>query len=253
MKKEVRKGDTKKDKGYELVYGVHPLMELLKAKRRKIVTLYTTKPTPHAWRFIEPLLTKATQIQYVDKANLTRIAQTPDHQSFVALATPFIKRKKFFDPQITPFLLLLDSIHDPRNLGAILRSAYCTGIDGIILCGKNSAPLGATALKASAGLAEHLEIYEAPSAMAAAELLKKEHYTLYLATLNGKNATQVTYQKPLCLVIGNEATGIAQQLLTHGIQVQLDQRNSDISYNASVAAGILLFIMANQLGTFKKA
>ena len=253
MKHDAKKNDNKKDKGYELIYGVHPILELLKAKRRKLVTLYTTKPTPHAWRLIQPLLTKATQIQYVDRSVLGRMAQTTDHQSFVALATPFVIRKKFFEPKIAPFLLLLDSIHDPRNLGALLRSAYCTGIDGVILCGRNSAPLGATALKSSAGLAEHLDIYEAPTAQAAIELLKKEQYGVYLATLSGKNATALAYQKPLCLVIGNESTGIAQPLLSQGIQIRLAQRSSDISYNASVAGGILLFIIANQIETFEKA
>ena len=84
---------------------------------------------------------------------LNRLAQTTDHQSVVAWANPFNIRKKFFEPAKSPFLLLLDSIQDPRNLGAILRSAYCTGVDGVIICGKNSAPLNATALKSSAGLA----------------------------------------------------------------------------------------------------
>ncbi len=242
------KQSKKADKVYELVYGVHPLIELLKAKRRKVVTLYTTKPAPKAWRLIEPLLPKGTQIQYVQKSVLSRMAQTTDHQSLVALATPFIKRKKFFDPLKSPFLLLLDSVQDPRNLGAILRSAYCTGIDGIIICGRNSAPLNATALKSSAGLAEHLEMYEAPTALAAMQELKQAQYAIYLATLGGKNATSVSYKKPLCLVIGNEATGISKNLFSYGTQIRLSQRTSDISYNASVAAGILLFLIANQLG-----
>ncbi len=248
MKKISKKIRGKKDKGYELVYGVHPIIELLKAKRRKLVTFYTTKPTPKAWRHIEPLLSKVTQIQYVSREVLSRMAQTTDHQSLVALATPLIKRKKFFDSVKSPFLLLLDSVQDPRNLGAILRSAYCTGIDGVIICGRNSAPLQATALKASAGLAEHLEIYEAPTALAAIQELKKAGYSLYLATLGGENASAITFKKPLCLVIGNEATGIAKNLFTYGTQVRLAQRTSDISYNASVAAGILLFLIADQLG-----
>ena len=121
---------------------------------------------------------------------------------------PFIIRKKFYEPARNPFLLLLDSIQDPRNLGAILRSAYCTGVDGIIICGKNSAPLNATALKSSAGLAEHLDIYQAPTALAAVQDLKKAGYPLYLATLQGEDATGFPYSLPLCLVIGNESTGI---------------------------------------------
>ncbi len=242
----------KKDKGLELIYGVHPLIELLKAKRRKLVTLYTTKPTPKSWRQIERLLPKGTQIQYVSRDILTRMTHTTDHQSIVALVSPFIIQKKFFNPEKSPFLLLLDSIQDPRNLGAILRSAYCTGIDGVIICGKNSAPLNATAIKSSAGLAEHMPIYKAPSAITAIQLLKEAHYSLYLATLGGDNAMKVSYKSPLCLVIGNEATGIANNLLSHGTQIKLAQRTTDISYNASVAAGILLFIISDQLGKVQR-
>ncbi len=235
----------KKDKGYELLFGIHPVVELLKAKRRKIVTLYTTRPTPKAWNMIAPLLSKSTQIQYVARDVLTKLAQTTDHQSVVALATPFIKRNKFYDPTRSPFLILLDSVQDPRNLGAILRSSYCTGVDGVIICGKNSAPLQATALKASAGLAEHLDVFEAPTAQAAIQELKKAGYAIYLATLEGVDATTVTYTQPLCLVIGNEATGIARNLFASGTQIRLPQRTTDISYNASVAAGILLFLIAH--------
>lgn len=236
----------KKEKTGELVYGIHPIIELLKAKRRKLITIYTTKPTPKSWDMVAPLFSKETQVQYVERDVLTRLAQTTDHQSVVAWAAPFVIRKKFFEKGRSPFLLLLDSIQDPRNLGAILRSAYCTGVDGVILSGKQSAPLNATALKSSAGLAEHLDIYQAPTALAGIQDVKKEGYAIYLATLQGEDATEFPYQLPLCLVIGNEATGIAKNLFSFGTQIRLPQRTTDISYNASVAAGILLFLIAHQ-------
>ncbi len=235
----------KKEKNLEFVYGIHPILELLKAKRRKIVTIYTTKPQPKAWDSIAKLLSKETQIQFVQRDVLQRIAQTTDHQSVVALATPFVIRKKFFDPARSPLIVLLDSVQDPRNLGAILRSCSCTGVDGVIICGRQSAPLNAVALKSAAGLAEHLEIYEATTAQAAIQELKKAGYAIYLATLDGDDATSVAYTQPLCLVIGNESTGIARNLLSSGEQVRLPQRANDISYNASVAAGILLFLIAH--------
>ena len=69
---------------------------------------------------------------------------------------------------------------------------------------------------------------------------------MYLATLTGEDATAFPYQVPLCLIIGNEATGIGKNLFSFGQQIRLPQRRTDISYNASVAAGILLFIIAHQ-------
>lgn len=229
----------------ELVYGVHPIIELLKAKRRKIFTIYTTKPAPKAWDSISKLLNKETQIQYVEKDVLNRLAGTIDHQGIVAWASPFVIRSKFFEPKKSPFLIMLDSIQDPRNLGAILRSSYCTGVTGVILCGKNSAPLNAVAHKSAAGLSEHLEIFIAQTPAVAIVELKNAGYEIYLAAFNGTNATQVKYKKELCLVIGNEAMGISRNILNSGELITLPQRTADISYNASVAAGILLFLISS--------
>lgn len=231
-------------KKQELIYGVHPILELLKAKKRKIFTIYTTKPFIKAWHSIQNLLGKETQVQYVDKDVLNKLAGTTDHQGVVAWAAPIVIRSKFFDKERSKFLILLDGIQDPRNLGAILRSSYCTGVDGVILCGKNSSPLNAVAYKSSAGLSEHLEIYIAPTAANAVHELKNAGYDIYLAALDGEDATKIEYKKPLCLVIGNEGTGISKNIITSGKVVTLPQKTADISYNASVAAGILLFIIS---------
>ena len=143
---------------------------------------------------------------------------------------------------------MLDGVQDARNVGAILRSAYCTNADGVIMIQKGAAPLNAAAIKASAGLAEHLEIFNAPSAPAAAAELKKAGYNLYLAIFDGTQAQKVTYQEPLCIVIGGEGFGISKEILKSGTHVTLPQKRNDISYNASVAAGILLFLVATQKG-----
>ena len=227
----------------ELIFGVHSILELLAAKRRKIISVYTTKRQPESWEKIVRLLPKSVNIQYVDREVLHKIAGTTDHQGILAWVTPFVGRKSFFDSRKQPFLLMLDGIQDPHNLGAILRSAYCTGVDGVIITKRKSAPLTATAIKASAGLAEHQEIYFSASASHAVQELKAAGYHIYLATISGKNALEVEYQRPFCLVIGNEAVGISREILSAGTQVTLPQRSEDISYNASVAAGILLFLV----------
>jgi 23S rRNA (guanosine2251-2'-O)-methyltransferase len=242
------KEKTKK-KPTELIFGAHPLVELLKAKKRRLLIIYTTKPEPKAWSSIEPLLPKGMQIQYVKREVLNSIAETTDHQGVVGFAAPFIVRKKFFDPQKEPFLIMLDGIQDPRNLGAILRSAYCTNVSGVIITQRATAPLSAAALKASAGLAEYLDIYIAPSAKAATQLLQNAGYQLYLAVLEkGENAAAVPFKSPLCLVIGCEETGISRDIRDAGIRITLPQKRADISYNASVASGILLFLIAHRIG-----
>jgi 23S rRNA (guanosine2251-2'-O)-methyltransferase len=242
---------TKKTKAPvgELIYGIHPVIELLKAKRRKLIAIYTTDPVPQSWDQIEKILPKYPfNTQYVKREVLNRMAGNTDHQGIVAWTQSYPIRTKPFDPEKQPFLLMLDSIQDVGNLGAILRSAYCAGVDGVVLCKKNAAPLNAAAIKASAGLAEHLEIYVATSPQAAVQELKQAGYQLYMAAFGGENALKCTYKTPLCLVIGSEGLGITKSIINQGTQITLPQRNPDISYNASVAAGILLLLVGNQLG-----
>jgi 23S rRNA (guanosine2251-2'-O)-methyltransferase len=232
----------------ELIYGIHPIIELLKAKKRKLLAIYTTKPEPKSWDQVSKLLPAYVKVNYVTRITLNNMADGTDHQGVVAFTSPFVIRKKFFDSAKQPFLVMLDGIQDARNLGAILRSAYCTNADGVIMIQKGAAPLNAAALKAAAGLAEHLDIFIAPSAVAAAAELKKAGYNLYLAIFDGEKAQKVTYQEPLCIVIGGEGFGISKEILKSGIHVTLPQKRNDISYNASVAAGILLFLVATQKG-----
>lgn len=168
------------------------------------------------------------------------------HQGVVGWVQSYPFRNKPFESDKQKFILLLDSIQDSRNLGAILRSAYCTGVDGVIITSKNSAPLNATAIKSSAGLAEHLEIQQQATALHAIQELKNAGYSCYLAMLDGTDATQVSYNLPGCLVIGNEAVGISKNISSLGTKITLPQKSADISYNASVAAGILLFMISSQ-------
>ncbi len=236
-----------KEQTGELIFGINPVVELLKAKRRKLISIYTTKPTPQAFNEIERLWPKyPVPIQYVAREILDRMVGTTDHQGVVAWTQAFPFRKVFFDPAKHKFLVMLDGVQDPRNLGAILRSAYCTGVDGAILIKRGGAQLTGIAIKSSAGLSEHLEIYQAQSAAAAMIDLKNAGYTVYLATFDGKNAATCEYTSPLCLVIGGEGYGVTKTILSSGVHVTLPQKASDISYNASVAAGILLFLISTQ-------
>jgi 23S rRNA (guanosine2251-2'-O)-methyltransferase len=250
------KKKSPKERTKEVLYGAHPIIEMLKAKRRKLIALYTRKPLPKAWQRIKQYLPKTLPtIQYVEKNILDGIAQSPEHMGVVAFVSPFQYRSKMFAPKEHQFILLLDAIQDVGNLGAILRSAYCSGIQGVILTKRGGSLLTPAVCKAAAGLVEHLEIYVVPSASHAVNEIKKAGYTLYMAVIDGENAFEVEYKKPLCLVIGNEATGIEKSVRADGNAITIPQKTSEISYNASVAAGILLSTIsfqANILGKTKK-
>src|SRR5947209_7799790 len=121
---------------HELVYGIHPLVELLRAKRRKLYTLYTTKPVPKMYHELERLLPKGLQIQYVSRDVLTKLAGTPDHQGVLGYVSPLQLRKKPFDPTKSSLVILLDGVQDTRTAGEIIISAHCAGFDGVIVCKK---------------------------------------------------------------------------------------------------------------------
>jgi len=232
----------------EIVYGVHPVIELLTQKRRKVIDLFMVNPEPKSWMEIRDMLPKyPIRIHKMPKEALSQRLGTTDHQGIGACAQPFPFRKKFFEPKKQPFLLLLDGVQDVRNFGAIVRSAYCTGVDGIIICTRSGAPLTGAALKASAGLAERMEIYQSTSIGNALQALKEAGYNLYVAALSKKaNVFTQDYKKPLCLVIGSERSGVSTATLKAGTVITLPQKTKDVSYNASVATGILLSIISQK-------
>lgn len=225
----------------DIVYGVHPVLELLKQKNRKVVEIYTLKPEPKVWAQVKDLLPKyPVRVHAFTRQALSDKLGTTDHQGIAALVQPYAYRKQFFSPVKEPMLLMLDGVEDVRNMGAIIRTAYCSGVNGIIIT-KKGAPLNAAALKASAGLAERTAIYQAPSTAVALQLLKEAGYTLYVAALSKQaNAYTMTYKKPMCLVMGSEENGVSAETLRAGTIVTLPQATPDISYNVSVATGMLL-------------
>jgi len=232
-----------------LIFGLHPVIELLRAKKRKITHLFTTKPVPKQWHYMQALLPSyPIDIKHVSRDELSRLAGTTDHQGVVAYAQPFVTRNKPFESKKYPFIVVLDGIQDPRNLGAIIRSASCTNMSGILITQKHSAPLNAVAFKASAGLAEHMSIRFVPSAEVAVAELQGAGYKIYSTLFEGADACTMPFAAPCALVIGSEGVGISNIFKKVGTAITLPQRAPDISYNVSVAAGILFFLVASRVG-----
>ena len=144
------------------------------------------------------------------------------------------------------FLLILDGIEDPHNLGALIRTAECTGVHGVILPKHHSAPVTSTVVKASAGATEHVPITEVTNIAATLEELKKEGY--WIVGLEGESDrlfTDVDYTVPVGLVIGNEGKGIrrlVREHCDHLVRIPLYGRIE--SLNASVAGALAMYEVA---------
>lgn len=152
------------------------------------------------------------------------------------------KNRKF------PVILILDSIQDPHNVGAILRTAECCGIKTIIITMHNSAPINETVIKTSAGAIEHLKICQAHNLANTIDELKKEGFWIIGSYLgNSKNYREIDYKIPLAFIVGNEEKGIRKltadkcDFLTH-----LPMYGKIQSLNVSVATGIFLYEIIRQ-------
>lgn len=147
-----------------------------------------------------------------------------------------------------PLLLILDSIQDTHNVGAILRSADCSGVDGIIITKHNSAPINETVVKTSAGATEHVKIAQVNNLAQTIDELKENGFWIVGSYLEGaKEYTKVDYKMPVAVVVGNEEKGIRKltaDKCDHLIKIPMKGKIQ--SLNVSVATGVLLFEILRQ-------
>ncbi len=147
-----------------------------------------------------------------------------------------------------PLILILDEIQDPHNVGAILRSAECSGVNGVILTKHNSATITSTVTKVSAGATEHLKICQVNNLSQTIDELKEKGFWIVGSSLESvKNYTEVDYKIPIALIVGNEEKGIRKLTASKcDFLVKIPMSGKIQSLNVSVATGILLFEILRQ-------
>ena len=186
------------------------------------------------------------QIQVVDKSRLDAIA--PNHQGLIAFASAYQYSsvedilRSAAEKGEKPFLIILDGITDPHNLGAIIRTAECAGVHGIIIPQHRSVGLSPSAVKSSAGAVEYVKVARVSNLNRTIEQLRKEGIWFYAVTMNGTDYRQVDFDGGVALVIGAEEDGISRLVLEKGdYSVSLPMKGKIESLNASVAAGIMIY------------
>ena len=237
----------------DLIWGRHPVLEALRAKRplrRLLVAKGARGPV------IDEIfdLARQARIPYDlrDKAQLDRLAG-PRHQSVVAYQAAATYAD--FDtllaalPSQSAFLVFLDQVQDPHNLGAIIRSAHALGAQGLVVPERESAGLSPAALKASAGAALHLPVCRVANLQKA--LQKATAHGLFIAGLDAEGETAFTavdFTQPCALVIGNEGKGLRRMVKQRcDTLLQIPMAADSVgSFNASVAAGIVLYEVFRQ-------
>lgn len=186
------------------------------------------------------------QVQIVDKSRLDAIA--PNHQGLIAFASAYQYASvddilnAAYEKREEPFLILLDGITDPHNLGAIIRTAECTGVHGIIIPQHRSVGLTPSAVKSSAGAVEYVKVARVNNLSRTIEYLQQKNIWMYAVTMNGNDYREISFKGGVALVIGAEEDGISRLVAEKcDYAVSLPMTGKIESLNASVAAGIMMY------------
>jgi len=199
-------------------------------------------------KFLKKLHEEGINYELVPRIEIDQLVKSTHHQGIaaeiadVALSDglePLRLAKKHGEE---PLLLLLDGVTDPRNYGAIIRSAEALGAHGVISEARRSAPLSAVAVKTSAGAAYHLPLAQVTNLPRYIEEIKKQGVWVYgLAGEADTQLTQADFDRPLALVIGSEGAGLRRLVRQRCDQIlAINMRGKTSSLNAAVAAGIAL-------------
>ncbi len=230
-----------------LLSGRNPIREALKADR-DIEKMLVAKGdlSGSAREIVAMARERGIPVQVVERARLDEI--TPHHQGILAYASAYqysevddiLALAKERNEQ--PFIVVLDGITDPHNLGAIIRTAACAGAHGVIVPLRRSVGLTPAAVKASAGAVETVKVARVTNLTQTLRKLKQEGLWIYAADMSGEDYRTLRIEMPMALVIGSEGEGISRLVLENAdFCVKLPVLGAVDSLNASVAAGILMY------------
>lgn len=196
-----------------------------------------------------------TIINYVSKDRLDQLSETGTHQGVIAQVAAYEYAsvedilKKAEEKGEPPFIILLDNIEDPHNLGAIIRTANLAGAHGVVIPKRRAVGLTATVARTSVGALNYTPVAKVTNLGKTIDELKEKGMWFVCADMGGTNMYQLDLKGPMGLVIGNEGEGISPLVKKKCDFVASIPMKGDIdSLNASVAAGILAFEIAHQRG-----
>ncbi len=237
------------------VVGRNPVLELLKTNK-EIDKIYILKGDLQGSikKIVGMAKDRKIIIQEVDKNKLDLMAGNNAHQGVAALVTGFKYStiddilNKAKNKGESPFVIILDGIEDPHNLGAIIRTAECAGVHGIIIPKRRAARVNQTVYKSSAGAVEHVLIADVVNISDTITRLKKEGLWIYGADMDGQSYHfHTSLDGPIALVIGNEGKGISRIVKEKcDVLVKIPMVGKISSLNASASAAILIYEVVRQ-------
>jgi 23S rRNA (guanosine2251-2'-O)-methyltransferase len=238
----------------QIIFGIHAVEEALAARGRAFdyVAVVPGRGDARIQGLVHRCRASGVPVRSVPRDQLTRLAGTTHHQGVVAVTA----EKQYSDLEDLlahqrashTFLLVLDGIEDPHNLGAIIRTAEGAGVDGIMIPDRRAVGITATVVKASAGASEHLPIAKVTNIGRAIEELKSRNiWTVGLDERGGKLYHELDYKMHCALVLGAEGHGLHEQVRKKcDFLVSIPMLGKVASLNVSVAGAIVMYEVARQ-------
>lgn len=236
---------------FPLIYGVLPVLEVLRAKARKIEKIFVVEGAGE--KRLSDILSLAKQsgvlVQKISRENLPKFVDlNVNHQGIVAVITSaeYYDADRLIDEilsQENSLSVILDGVEDPRNLGAILRVVECVGADGVFIPERRAVGLTETVAKSSAGATEYVKVAKVANVNRLIEKLKENNVWVVGTSADAKmNYADWDWKQSTALVLGGEGRGLHRLVAEKcDVLVKIPLRGKIESLNVSVAAGVILF------------
>jgi len=250
----MKKKNSDRPENSGLLYGVNPLLEALRAGDRIPVEIMIAEGARdhRLSELIELARSKNVAVRRSPRAALDRAAGSTNHQGVIARipVARYADADNLLDSiselvgsETEPLAVVLDGVEDPRNLGAILRTAECAGVDGVFVPERRAAGLTETVAKASAGAIEHVPVARVTNLSRLIEGLKGRNvWVIGTASDASMNYTAWDWTKASAVVLGGESGGLHRLVREHcDVLVRIPVQGRIESLNVSVAAGIILY------------
>lgn len=237
------------------IEGRNSILELLESGK-DINKIYIAKGEQHGSILNIKTLAKKRKIVMVeiDKQKMNKMSQTGKHQGVIAIVPPYeycdvdeiLEYAK--EREEKPFILILDGIEDPHNLGSIIRTAETAGVHGIIIPKRRAVGVNSTVSKVSAGAVEHVKIARVTNIRDTIEELKNQGVWIYGTDMDAETTYyNQDYDDSIAIVIGSEGFGMSRLVKENcDFLIKIPMKGKITSLNASVSAGIIMYEVVKQ-------
>lgn len=235
-----------------LTVGIHPVREALRARRPlDKVLIAKGAASPRIQEIIELCRTNSVPVRFESRELLDRTSKGVSHQGVIALGAAHAYAELQDTLASARLIVVLDTVEDPHNLGAIIRTAHAVGANAVVVPERRAAPVTETVSRAAAGALEYLPVVRITNVSQTLEQLKGNGFWIYgLDERATEMYDQVDYAARTAIVLGGEGKGLHPGVKKHcDVLVRIPMAGAVSSLNVSVAAGVVLFEWRRRQGS----